>query len=321
MTKGTFLKANGKILLTGEYLVMDGAKALALPVIYGQSLEYSSKPDGIIKWKASDANGVWFEAEYCADSFNMINAKEEKTAAFIQRLLISASKLGVGFLYQEGMNINTHLNFDRFLGLGSSSTIIALIASLFHADKYKLHSSVSQGSGYDVVCADVNHPIFFQKMDKSTAVYSTANFNPPFSKSLFFIYLGNKQDTNLEISRYILKNKDSLKYSIKAISEISNKIIGVQELVTFATLIEQHEQVIASVLNSVTVKEKLFSDFSGFVKSLGAWGGDFILTGSTKGEEYIKEYFKEKGFKVIYPYDDLVLNHKANNDHETIIRF
>jgi len=28
--------SNGKLLITGEYLVLDGAKALALPTKYGQ---------------------------------------------------------------------------------------------------------------------------------------------------------------------------------------------------------------------------------------------------------------------------------------------
>ena len=30
--------SNGKLLITGEYLVLDGAKALALPTKYGQYL-------------------------------------------------------------------------------------------------------------------------------------------------------------------------------------------------------------------------------------------------------------------------------------------
>ena len=31
--------SNGKLLLTAEYLVLDGAKALALPTKFGQDLE------------------------------------------------------------------------------------------------------------------------------------------------------------------------------------------------------------------------------------------------------------------------------------------
>ena len=31
--------AHGKLLITSEYLVLDGAEALALPTVYGQSLE------------------------------------------------------------------------------------------------------------------------------------------------------------------------------------------------------------------------------------------------------------------------------------------
>jgi hypothetical protein len=35
--KQTFY-SNGKLLITGEYLVLDGAKAFALPTKFGQSL-------------------------------------------------------------------------------------------------------------------------------------------------------------------------------------------------------------------------------------------------------------------------------------------
>ena len=35
--KKTFY-SNGKLLITGEYVVLDGAKALALPTKYGQNL-------------------------------------------------------------------------------------------------------------------------------------------------------------------------------------------------------------------------------------------------------------------------------------------
>ena len=34
----------GKLLLTGEYVVLDGAKSLAIPTIFGQSLNITSIP-------------------------------------------------------------------------------------------------------------------------------------------------------------------------------------------------------------------------------------------------------------------------------------
>ena len=36
--------SNGKLLITGEYVVLDGAKALALPTKFGQSLVVKQGP-------------------------------------------------------------------------------------------------------------------------------------------------------------------------------------------------------------------------------------------------------------------------------------
>ena len=47
-------KSNGKFLLTGEYLVLKGATALALPLKKGQSLdvEILDGNEGLIHWDA-----------------------------------------------------------------------------------------------------------------------------------------------------------------------------------------------------------------------------------------------------------------------------
>ena len=53
------------------------------------------------------------------------------------------------------------------------------------------------------------------------------------------------------------------------------------------------------------VKEIYFSDYSGEIKSLGAWGGDFILAA---GPINTKKYFEEKGYKTIFSYKDMLKN-------------
>jgi hypothetical protein len=53
-----------------------------------------------------------------------------------------------------------------------------------------------------------------------------------------------------------------------------------------------------------TVKEALFPDFKGIIKSLGAWGGDFVLVIS---KENPNEYFIAKGYETIIPYDQMIL--------------
>ena len=60
----------------------------------------------------------------------------------------------------------------------------------------------------------------------------------------------------------------------------------------------------SEILNISTVKLRLFSDFKGTIKSLGAWGGDFVLVFSKEDPTI---YFKNKGFETIVTYSEMIL--------------
>ena len=75
-------------------------------------------------------------------------------------------------------------------------------------------------------------------------------------------------------------------------------------LTEFERLINEHESFISNILGVVPVKEKLFPDFHGAIKSLGAWGGDFILA---TGDKDTPGYFKNKGFKLVMTYREMLL--------------
>ena len=66
---------------------------------------------------------------------------------------------------------------------------------------------------------------------------------------------------------------------------------------------EVHESKLSKFLGIETVKEKHFENCPVFVKSLGAWGGDFVMSTKFNGFE---DYFKEKGFSVIFDYQNLI---------------
>ena len=54
--------SKGKLLLTGEYLVLDGAKALALPTKKGQSLLVEKNNSGLLSWTSFDCHKqVWYK--------------------------------------------------------------------------------------------------------------------------------------------------------------------------------------------------------------------------------------------------------------------
>ena len=48
--------ANGKLLLTSEYFILDGAKGLALPTKYHQKLVLQPIQSEILEWKSYDEN-------------------------------------------------------------------------------------------------------------------------------------------------------------------------------------------------------------------------------------------------------------------------
>ena len=60
----------------------------------------------------------------------------------------------------------------------------------------------------------------------------------------------------------------------------------------------------SEILEMQTVKEALFPDFRGVVKSLGAWGGDFVLAVS---RENPTEYFRNRGYDTVVPFSEMIL--------------
>ena len=74
-------------------------------------------------------------------------------------------------------------------------------------------------------------------------------------------------------------------------------------MIDFEKIIHEHEQIIASIINQKPIQQRLFSDYFGQTKSLGAWGGDFILA---TGNNNTPQYFKQKGFETVIPYKDLI---------------
>ena len=60
--------SHGKLLISAEYAVLDGALALALPTKFGQSLKVEPTHKNTIHWKSISNEGVvWFEAEFTID--------------------------------------------------------------------------------------------------------------------------------------------------------------------------------------------------------------------------------------------------------------
>ena len=299
-------------MLTGEYLVLEGATALAVPTKFGQDLSVEKIKEPQLIWGSFTHTGdCWFEAVFELPKLRLVNAtfnsEKEGSADFIaetlQDILVEARKLNPEFLQSEqGFLVKTNLTFPRDWGLGTSSTLINNIAQWAKVDAFQLLWNSFSGSGYDIANAKHNTPILYQVNNQQPEV-KQVDFLPRFSDQLFFVHLNKKQDSKDGIARFKEKRK-KIHNEIQLVSEISKQLIQEQKLSEFKKLIQEHEKIISSIIELPTVKERLFPDYFGTLKSLGAWGGDFILA---TGDKNTPQYFKAKGYTTILRYSDMVL--------------
>jgi mevalonate kinase len=296
--------ANGKLLLTGEYLVLAGARALALPVRFGQKMSVTETTSDFIEWIASDTRGTWLQARFSTVNAGLCELSCGKPF-FAQQLLQAAASLNPSFLKDiQGLRLHFELNYPREWGLGSSSSLIWLISSLAGLDVYQLYPLISKGSGYDVACASRDKPFFYTRGTPEPTVECTT-IGAALSDHAVFAYLGIKQDTQTEVDRF-LSSKSSYVSHISIINTLGEAIHKESDGQQLCRLIQEHEAVLAGLLNKEPVSSR-FPGFPGAVKSLGAWGGDFALFTSPHGTGEIKKLLTGYGLKHIFTYDEIII--------------
>ena len=302
-------RANGKLLISGEYTVLDGGLSFAIPTKYGQTLEvnYADEVENpVLLWEAFLEDGsLWFSAQFETKSLSILKSSDAKLASRLFEILKAIETLNPAFFQNQTQNIHcqTQLEFPKDWGLGSSSTLIYLLAQFSGVDEFELNKLTFNTSGYDIACAGRDYPILYQIVNGEKRI-EKIEFQPDFKENLYFVYLNKKQDTQISVSKtYASKPKnESL---IEEISQLVEKIIQVESLEEFEKLIDRHETVLSEYLGLPKVKDLYFSDYAGSVKSLGAWGGDFVLVTGRRG---VLEYFSSRGYHSILIYKDLEIS-------------
>ncbi|MEP6932108.1 MAG: GYDIA family GHMP kinase, partial [Flavobacterium sp.] len=299
--KTTFY-SNGKLLITGEYLVLDGAKALALPTKFGQNLIVENGFNQEVNWESYDFdNQVWFKDTLLfSEIINNPEAKVETVKTTLLTILHEAYLLNPDFINtSQGYEISTQLTFPKNWGLGTSSTLLNNIAQWAKIDAFTLLKNSFGGSGYDIACAQNNTPIIY-RLDQNSPIVEIADFNPEFRENLYFVYLNKKQSSKIAISAYYNNKNEHLAKNIEDNNKITAAVINAKTLKEFASAVEKHEIHLSDILELQTIKEVAFPDFNGVLKSLGAWGGDFIMAIS---KENPKDYFVSRGYETILSYN------------------
>lgn len=289
--------AHGKLLLSGEYLVLKGAQALAIPTRYGQSLSFYPQGENI-HWQSFDhENKLWFEAVFNSD-LEMISTNDRDSALFLKNILKVAAKIKSTAL--PSGKVEMHLEFPRNWGLGSSSTLTHLISQWLAIDPFELLFSTQNGSGYDIACASSKTPLVYTLIDRVPSFHSVVL--PSVFQGAFFIHLNKKQNSRPAVTNFLKGNFQ--KELTDKVSSITQQMLSAQSRSELMQLMDLHEDILSSILQSPSIKESHFSDFKGSIKSLGAWGGDFVMAIG----ENVEDYFKTKNFNTVIPFPQMIAN-------------
>ena len=294
--------SHGKLLLSGEYMVLVGAQSLAVPCKMGQSLEFEPNDSKTLKWESWDhQNQLWFSASLEISFFEIVDTSDYETSKRLIEILTKIRILKNDFLMDHGGEVKTYLEFDRNWGLGTSSTLISNLAQWSQTNPYTLLESSFGGSGYDIACGTASHALIYKKDIKGPYI-EKCEFDPLFKSNLFFVYLNQKRNSSEAVNQF--KKQKINERQIEHASQLTQAMIKAKTLYEFEKTINQHELFVGNILGLKPVKEDRFSDFSGSIKSLGAWGGDFVLA---TGNSDTPNYFKDKGYPVILGYKEMVL--------------
>ncbi len=307
------LHAKGKLLLTGEYAVLDGAAALALPTRQGQQLTVVPGGEtGRLRWSSTDMNGVeWFSALLSLSDFSVVDTNNTAVAQRLSDIFRVCQSEQPGFLPADGPGISVRISADFPLdwGLGSSSTLIALVAKWANINPYLLLERTFGGSGYDIACAFADGPIVYQRpaTGYDEHRFRRVSFAPAFADQLYFVYLGQKQNSREGIQRYRDLAPGENHALVERITDLTNAMLTCSTLPDFEAILAEHEALIGQTLQLPRVKDTLFRDYPGSVKSLGAWGGDFVLVTSEQSLEQTQKQWKTMGYEVCVGWREMLL--------------
>ena len=312
--------SRGKLLLTGEYAVLCGARALALPVSRGQVLKWKNTGDGtVLEWTTKVKGKKSFNAVFEGANYLLASTSDIRMAVFLRKILLKAKKFSSdGPVYGKVYSV---VDFDLQWGLGSSSSLISNIAYLFDVNPFFLHFAVSNGSGYDIACARSDSPVLYRltyqtnryftkerpgrSVSFEVPVYREVDFNPPFRDNLFFAWTGKKKDSAKSVDNFLARNNVNIS-SVDEISKITEEVINVHDIGDFNRLLKEHDRIISRVTDQQPVSKSMFSDFPGYVKSMGAWGGDFVMISWGGEPSELLDLLKPKGINVVFPYGKLI---------------
>jgi len=305
--------APGKIMLTGEYLVMNGFDCLAVPTKLGQWMhiwEFET-PDGLsdfIMYQAKDnSENVWFETKILLPNFELVDPAQVENIQ-VNRL-VGILKMTDTEFWQEGKSyrIETVLEFDRNSGLGSSSTLVKLFSDYLNIDPLKIQFDIFGGSGYDVAIAKFQKPLIYW-LTEDDSHWKYWKLDGSLTENWHVVFYGQKMDSRASLS--------GVQEALNDIAEDDfytaqfDKILGMSksatDMISLESSLEMYQMLLAQALFLPTTYDLLGIKpvNKGLCKWLGAWGGDMLLVNQTILDAYPRAF---ENFNII-KWNDLVIN-------------
>ena len=301
---------HGKLLLTAEYFVLDGSTALAVPTKRGQRFVVrpleADEPENL-QWHIHRVDQLSTHYAFNLPANQPTGAESDAVRSGLTRLFAAAERLRPGStraLY--GQRVDCYLEFDATWGLGSSSTLVAFLGEYLEVDPYDLLAGWFGGSGYDIACARAGGPLRYRRVApglRPTVV--PVDWNPDWLRFTYFVHRNRKQNSREGIAAYRASPKRS-RY-LETLTHLTQGFLAATSLTEGMNLAFIHESVVARTLDLPPVQQELFPDFDGQIKSLGAWGGDFIWVFSRASAEVVRAYFNDRGYGTFIPYHDMIL--------------
>ncbi len=278
--------APGKILLTGEYLVLNGFESIALPTKWGQSMHVwefdtpGNQHDFLIFEAKDIQNNIWFSCRFELPTFQVIdsdllsNTETIRLKQIFQKADLAHWKIGKSY------RIETKLDFNRVYGLGSSSTLITLMAEYLNLNALQLQFEVFGGSGYDVAVGMIKKPIVYW-LTEDDSNWQFWQMNTQLSQNWEVVFFGKKMDSRKSISEV----QDALNeiaeddFYTAQFDHILKLTKNATDKLSMEASLEMYQKLLSESIHLKTPYEVLeISPVNGgLCKWLGAWGGDMIL--------------------------------------------
>lgn len=301
--------SHGKFLITGEYLVMKGVPALAVPLRPGQKLTVCPAPEkNSLLWKSFFNRKLHFTCKIEINPLRIKESSDYEVAERLLKILFLARQMNPEFLSQEtSLQAISEADFEPDWGMGSSSTLISNIAFWAGVDPFRLNAPVFNGSGYDILCSRASGPLIY-RFNGNKPLARLVTFKPSFAEQIYFVYTGSKANTRSSLQIHMESVLSASQSELDQIADLSDRFVSSQDLSEFEECILVHEKLIGKILEKSPIKEERFPDFSGQIKSLGAWGGDFVMVTWKEDFFSLLSYMRKKNAGPVFPFTELVLN-------------